>query len=317
MRIDQASYLTGRSAGVLSRILEVCPLFQYADFRRDPSEYGNIPDKSTFTGSSARAEGASAQKDAQIPSPAYKKLAIYEREITIDNLRKLDTRITGSPNGLKLFGDRQLNALAVKLGQEVQIDMFQGTDSSNRMLGISNFVKDAAAGGQTAALGFTTTEQAAMNYQVSLQLNTTANQDAFVEILFKQLLNVPGANAIICNANLGARLTTIAKRIGAAGETLNSFGIPVNTFNNVPIVVVDTNTITQTESDGTNTDCTSLYIVRFGEELGVTFVTNSGFYFEDFPEDVQNPDMKARLGFYLNLAVERVDALRRLSRIRL
>lgn len=317
MRIDQASYLTGRSAGILSKILEVTPLFQYAEFRKDPSEYGNIPDKSTFSGSAARAEGSAAQKDAQVPTPAYKKLSIYEREITIDNLRKLDSRITGSPNGLKLFGDRQLNALAVKLAQEVQIEMIQGTDASNRMLGIGNFVKDAAAGGQTAALGFTTAEQAAMNVQIALQLNTTANQDTFVESLFKQLASVPGANAIICNANLGARLTTIAKRLGAAGETLNSFGIPVNTFNNVPICVVDTNTITQTESDGTNSDCTSMYIVRFAEELGVCFVSNSGFYFEDFPEDVQNPDMKARLGFYLNLAVERSDALRRLSRIRL
>lgn len=317
MRIDQASYLTGRSASILSKILEVTPLFQYAEFRKDPSEYANIPDKSTFSGSAARAEGAAAQKDAQVPSPAYKKLAIYEREITIDNLRKLDSRITGSPNGLKLFADRQLNALAVKLGQEVQTEIFQGTDTSNRMLGIANFVKDAAAGGQTAALGFTTAEQAAMNTQVSLQLNTTANQDAFIEILFKKLAEVPGANVIVCNTNLGARLTTIAKRLGAAGESLNSYGIPVSTFNNVPICVVDTNTITQTESDGTNNDCTSLYIIRFAEELGTCLTTNSGFYFEDFPEDVENPNMKARLGFYLNLVVERTDALRRLSRIRL
>lgn len=317
MRIDQVSNLSGRSAQILSKILEVCPLFQYADFRLDPSEYGNIPDKATWTSSAARAEGMPAQKDVQVPTPAFKKLAIYEREITVDNLRKLDSRITGSPNGLKLFGERQLTALAVKVAQEVQIDMIQGTDASNRMLGIGSFVKDANAGGQTAALGFTTAEQAAMNVQVSLQLNNVTNQDGFVEILFKELAKVPGANAIVCNANLGARLTTIAKRVGAAGETLNSFGIPVSTFNNVPIVIVDTNTITQTESDGTNSDCTSLYIIRFSEELGLTFTTNSGFYFEDFPEDVQNPDMKARIGFYLNLAVERTDALRRLSRIRL
>jgi len=317
MKIDQISKLTGRSAGLIDKMLTIAPLFQFAEFRLDASEYGNIPDKSTFTGSAARAEGATAQKDAQVPAPNYRKLSIYERELTVDNLRKLDQYVTNSPKMLQTFADRQLAALAIKLAREVETEMIQGTDASSRMLGVSNFVKDAVAGGQTAALGFTNAEQAAMNTQVALQLNTTANQDAFLELLYKELANVPGANAIICNTNIGARLTTIAKRTGAAGESISSFGYPVTTFNNVPIVTLSTSAITQAESDGTNSDCTSVYIVRFAEELGVCFVSNSGFYFEDFPTDVSAPDVKARLGFYLNLAVERQDALKRLSRIRL
>ncbi len=317
MKIDQVSRLTGRAAETLAKIVEVNPLFQFAEFRQEASEYGNIPDKSAFSGTAARAEGSDAQKDAQVPVPAYKKLAIYDREISIDNLRKLDANITGSPLGLKRFMQRQLSALAVKLGSEVQKDMIAGTDAANQMLGISNFVKDANAAGQTAALGFTTAEQAAMNQQVALQLNTTANQDAFLELLYNAIAAVPGANTLIMNTNLAARLTTIAKRIGASGETLNSFGVPVKTFNGVPICALDTATITQTETDGSNADQTSLYVVRFAEELGVAFGTNSGFYFEDFPEDVKSPDAKARIGFYLNLIVEKANAMKRLSRIRL
>jgi len=185
------------------------------------------------------------------------------------------------------------------------------------MLGISNFVKDAASGGQTASLGFTTTEQAAMNSQVALQLNTTANQDAFLELLFKAIAGVPGSNALVCNANLAARLTTIAKRIGAAGESLNSYGVPVTTFNNVPIVALPTDAIPQTESDGTNSDCTSLYVTRFAEELGVAFNTNSGFLFQDFQDYQTEPQGVSRLQINLDLIVERTDALKRLSRIRL
>lgn len=317
MKIDQISNLSIRSAGLLAKIVEVAPLFQYAEFRQDPSEYANIPDKSTFTGTSVRAEGAAVQRDGQIPTPSYKRLAIYEREITIDNLRKLDANVTGSPTALKTFMDRQVNALAMRLAEEVQAAMFIGSDAANQMLGISNFVRDAAAAGQTANLGFTTTEQAAMNQNVSLQLNTTANQDTFVEQLYHALGLIAGANAIICNTNLAARLMTIAKRLGAAGETINSFGNPVTTFNNVPIVAVGTGVIPQTETDGVNTDNTSLYIARFAEELGVCFTTNSGFYFEDFPLDVAMPDAKARIGFYLNLAVEKQNSLLRLSRIRL
>jgi hypothetical protein len=318
MKIDQvSSSLNFKSANVLAKILEVNPLLQYAEFRLEPSNFGNIPDKSSFSGSAARAEGSLAQADAQIPNPSYGKLAIYDREITVDNLRVQDINVSGSPLGLQRFMDRQVSAVAVKLGSEVQIDMIQGTATDNRMLGLANFVKDAASGGQTATLGFTAAEQAAMNTQVSLQLNTTANQDSFIETLMKQVAAVPGANAIICNINLAARLTTIAKRLGAAGETVNSFGMRANTFNGIPIIAVDTNTITQTESDGTNNDCTSIFVVRFAEELGVAFVTNTGFYYQDFPQEQAKPGAKARVGFYLNLSVERTDAVRRLSRIRL
>ncbi|MCS7054451.1 MAG: hypothetical protein NZM09_12080 [Ignavibacterium sp.] len=317
MKIDQISSLTGRAANLLSKMLELAPLLQYAEFRKDYSTGINVPDKSTFTGSAARAVNAPIQKDNQTPNPVTVSLALYGRELGVDDLYKKDAELSGSPNGLMRWLDRQLSALAVKLANEIQVDMIQGTGTSNRMLGLGNFVKDAAAGGQTAALGFTAAEQAAMNTQVSLQLNTTANQDSFIETLFKKLAEVPGANAIICNANLASRLTTIAKRLGAAGESINTFGVPVTTFNNVPIVSVDTNTITQTESDGTNNDCTSLYIVRFAEELGVAFSTNSGFYFQDFQDYQSSPAGVSRMQFFLNLVVERNDALRRLSRIRL
>jgi hypothetical protein len=194
---------------------------------------------------------------------------------------------------------------------------FQGTDADNRMLGISNFVKDANAAGQTAKLGFTAAEQAAMNEQIALQLNTADNKKLFVEMLIKALAKVPGANAIVCNTSMSARLTTIAKEFGAAGETVDSFGVPVPTFNRRPIVEVDDTEITNTETDGVNNDCTSIYVLRFAEELGVTFSTNSGFYFTDFDQSEIEPKGKSRLQFFLNLKVEKANALRRLSRIRL
>ncbi|MEM4626460.1 MAG: hypothetical protein QXF70_03490 [Candidatus Bilamarchaeaceae archaeon] len=317
MKIDQISSLTGRSAGLLTKMLEIAPLFQYAEFRKDYSSARTIPDKTTFSGSAARAENAALAKDNQVPTTSTVNLALYGREIAIDDVRKLDVNISGSPVGLQKFADRQLSSLAVKLAQEIQNHMLIGSGASNEMLGLSYFVKDAAAGGQTAALGFTTAEQAAMNAQVGLQLNTTANQDSFIETLFKALGDVPNANAILVNTNLGARLMTIAKRLGAAGETVNSFGVPVTTFNNVPIVTLPTSAIPQNESDGTNTDCTSLYIVRFAEELGVCFNTNSGFYFQDFQDYQTYPQGVARMQVFLNLVVERTDALKRLSRIRL
>lgn len=315
--LASVSTLTGRGAGLLSIMYEQSPLLQAAEFKLDTLTHFVLPEKSAFTGSSARALNAALQRDAQGGTPVARSLALYGREISIDDAFLADQRAGVSMEGLRFMFDRKLQALAVKMAEEIEADMFVGPDASNRMLGISEFVKDAAAGGQTARLGFTADELASMNVQVGLQINTTANQDAFVETLEKEMAKVPGANAIVCNPNLKARLTTIARRLGAAGETRNSFGTPLATFNGVPIYPVSTSAITSTESDGTNNDNTSLYIIRFAENLGVSWVTNSGFKFDDIELDSVKPNQIARLQIFLNLNVEKTNAFRRLSRIRL
>lgn len=317
MNIAQISNLAGRGAGLLTNMLTVAPLLQQAEFKLDASTHLVVADKDTHTGSAARAEGATLQRDAQAPSPVSRNLALYGREISVDDVRKMDVNVGIAPAGLRLFADRRVNGLGGKLAVEVQDDMLQGTDASNRMLGLATFVLDAAAGGQTSRLGFTTAELAAMNTQISLQLNSDANQKAFVESLEKEIAKVPGANALLMNVNLAARLSTIARTIGAAGETRNTFGTALPTFDSIPMIKLPTTALPQTESDGTNSDCCSMFIVRFTEELGVAFSTNSGFLFTDFDESEVGPRGISRLQFFLNLTVERTDAMRRLSRIRL
>lgn len=317
MNIAQISTLTGRGAGLLSRMLEIDKLLGFADFKLDASTHQVSKDSNTHTGSAARAEGTPASRDNQKPTFTSRNLALYTREISIDEVRLLDVNVGMAPTALKLFADRRLNGLAGKLADEIVYDMLNGTDADNKMLGILEFVKDAAAAGQTARLGFTAAELADMNLYINYQLNTTDNQDLFIELLTKEMANVPGANAIICNTNLASRLTTIARRIHAYGSGVDAFGQPVHMFNNVPIVPVSVSQLSQTQSDGANNDCTSLIITRFSEELGTTFSTNSGFYFVDFNDVDTTPTGVSRLSMYLNLTVERTDALRRISRIRL
>jgi uncharacterized protein YaiE (UPF0345 family) len=315
-KIQQISTLSGRGAGLLAKIMELYPLFEFAEFRTDTSFFPHVPDKSVFNNSAARAENATAQRDANSPVATGITQALYTRELTVDLLRQLDAKIAGAP-GLVNFAMRQLSNLALKIGQEVQDHMLQGTGSNNQMLGLAQFVKDAAAAGQTAALGFTTAEQAAMVVSSgSLQVNTTANENALVELLQSTLFQVPGANAIILNQKAIARLTSIAKRIGALGQTVTEFGTLVNTFNNVPLVPVQASTQPSTETDGTNSDCTSIHVVRFAEEQGVCYSSNSGFYLQDFENAEVQPEGVARLSLHANLVVERNDAYRRITRVR-
>lgn len=318
MNIAQISQVSGRAAGVLSTILAQIPLLRLADFSPDNSTFFANPDKDAFVGSAARAVNANLQRDAQSPNPTAAALALYGREISVDDLYKQDARVGNlSVKGLIEFLDRRVAGLAVKLAQEIEADICAGTAAANRMLGFAEFVKDAAAAGQTARLGFTTAELAAMNIQAALKLDTAANQDAFIELLWKKLGEVPGCNALVMNTNLWARMQTIAKRLGAAGETTDSFGQTVPTFNGIPLVPVPVTAIPQNENDGVNADCTSLYPVRFEENLGVTLASNSGFLFTDFEEIETNPQGMARMQMFLNLKVNKDNAFRRVSRVRL
>jgi len=319
MNLAQISSLSDRGQGVLGGMLTVAPLLQHAEFRMDASTHFVVKDADSHTNSAARAEGAAAgQRDAQVPSVVADSLSLYTREITIDRVRELDaSNGIMAPAGLRMFGDRRIRGLADKMAVEVQNDMIAGLGASYHMLGLSTLIKDAAAGGQTAALNFSQAELAAMNHQISLQLNTTPNQDSFVESLEKKLAAVPGANAILCNVNLAARLSTIARRLGAAGESMNTFGTKVRTFNGVPIVPLPVGAIPQTESDGSNADCTSLYIVRFAEDQGLCYSTNSGLLFKDWDSVEEKPSGLSRVEIYISLTLERNDAVIRCSRIRL
>lgn len=315
--IAQLSDLTGRGQALLAVAMQQVPLLQQAEFKLDASTHFVSPDKFAATGAARRAVNAAIQRDAQAPTPTARSLALYGREFSIDDLYKSDANVGISPAGLRLMSDRSLKSLMAKLAEEVEVDMCAGSDAANQMLGLAEFVKDAAAGGQTAKLGFTTAEQALMNVNANLDLSDVASQNAFIEMLEREMAKVPGANALICNANMKARLGTIARRVGAAGETRNSFGTPLATFNGVPIVPVSTSSITSTETDGVAADKTSLYIVRFAEDLGVSFSTNSGFKFTDFSDDTVKPNEVARLQMFLNLTVEKDNALRRISRIKI
>jgi hypothetical protein len=322
MKITQISSLSGRAAGLLAKMIELAPLFRFAEFKLDPSTFLVNKEGLVQTGSAARVIGQPAVADAQSPNTALAALCAYTREITVDEMYLADANVGTSPQALKMINDRKLNLFVVALAQEIQHDMTLGSGIAPHMLGLLNFVLDAAAGAQIARLGFTQAELAAMNVNVgagangSLQL-VEDNYSEFLETLEKQISLVIGANALICNTNLAARITTIARQKHIYGQINDAFNNVVDTILGVPICKLQPADMPSTETDGVNNDCTSLHIVRFAEELGMSYSTNNGFTFTDFPESEITPQSKARMSFHLQLSPEMANSYKRLSRIRL
>jgi hypothetical protein len=315
--ISQISQLGQRGQVLLSMILAQIQVLRVAEFRLDSSTHLHTADKHTKTGTAARAEGDAAKRDAQVPSTEAKTHALYTREVSIDKLRKQDQLLGLGAESQRLFADRRMDQNVIELAQEVQDHIFAGTLTNDQMLGLLTFIVDGNAAAQTSRLGFTTAELAAMNKQVALQINTTANQDQFIEILEEEIANVPGANAIMVNTKLGARFSTIARRLGLTSMTKDNFGFPLETYRDIPIVRVPTTAISNTQSDGVNNDCTSLVVARFAESQGVCLSTNTGLLYQDFGEVEDAPANVARADMYVSLTVEKANAVKRLSRIRL
>lgn len=316
MLVSQISNLSGRAAGLLAKMIALAPIFRVAEFKLDPSTFLVNKESLTTSGTAARPIGGAAQRDAQSPSTALAVLAAYTRELSIDEMYLADQNVGTSPKALKNISARKLNEFAVKMAEEIQDHMFIGTGADNQMLGCSVFCIDADAVGQTARLGFTAAEIASMNKRVSMQL-IPDNYAAFLELLEKELAKVPGSNAIECNINLAARLTTMAREKHVYGQINDAYQGTLETILGRPIIPLPETSIPQTESDGINNDCTSLYIKRYAEELGMSYSTNNGFTFTDFPETEVKPNSVARMSFHIQLSPEKVNSMKRLSRIRL
>jgi len=316
MNLAQIGNLGPRAQALLSIIIAQYQIFRVAEFRLDASTHLQSVDKQTATGSAARSEGGVVQKDQQTPVTEAKSLQLYTREVAIDKVREQDKILGLGSDYQKLFADRRMDGNVLQIAEEVQNHMFAGTYTANQMLGILELIKDADASGQTARLGFTAAELAAMRAQVSLQLNTTPNQDAFIEKLEEEIANIPGANAIVVNGKLGARLTTIAKRLHSYSQSMDQFGFPVETYNNIPIVRVPTTAISLTMSDGVNADNTALVIARFAESQGYCLSTNSGFLYQDFGE-VDGSSNVAQANLFLSTTIEKQNAVKVLYSIRL
>jgi hypothetical protein len=109
-------------------------------------------------------------------------------------------------------------------------------------------------------------------------------QQTFLEKINLLIEQCNGTNKVlIMNNRIKAYFNTIAS--GAIQQTVNSFGVPIDRFNNTPMLNLgDVQTepkeyepiLKFNEVTGTAADCSSIYCVSFEEEDGMSFMTTEG-----------------------------------------
>ena len=115
-------------------------------------------------------------------------------------------------------------------------------------------------------------------------------QDMFLEKLRAAMGSIPGGpSCLIMNADMIARFESIGRHYLAVSNVQDIYGKNQQVLNFKGVPIIDAGyqannsdyVIPNDESVGESSDCTSIYIVKFGEEQDVTFATNCGLDVQD------------------------------------
>lgn len=163
-----------------------------------------------------------------------------------------------------------------------------------------------------------------------LAINTDdATRHDFFDMLDELVAAVPGLDgtngAIYANSKIQGKIKSAGRRIGGV-ETVREdmTGKRVLMWNGIPILdpgatAAGAQILPQTETQGTSSDSSSIYAVRFGQDEGdqaVTGLTNGGVMVDDLGQLQEKPAFRTRIEFYCGLATFGGKAAARLRGVR-
>ncbi|MCA1027339.1 phage major capsid protein [Cytobacillus kochii] len=142
---------------------------------------------------------------------------------------------------------------------------------------------------------------------------------AFMEIMDSFLSNVRGkADALYMDSKTLTKVKSIARQLGYDERTLDGFGKSVFAYDGIPFFDAGekpngTKIIGHDESQGTASNTTSIYAVKFGADEFVSGLTNGGVQVYDLGELQEKPSYRTRIEFYTGIGVFNGKAAARLK----
>jgi len=218
------------------------------------------------------------------------QLAMHGGSVDIDISHLADARRGLRDVDAWFAKELQVRLKAFAVGYEKLL--FEGTGQNNQIKGLRNIISGSDLPGHTGTTRLANAQEAVGGTAKSCDLTNANNYGKFVEYLYAQIVKVDNPLGLVMNTSLYARMWTIARKEQILGETRDLFGVPVATFNGIPMIRVLDGTITNSEPDDTDTtpknETTSLYIMSPGERR-TSLVTNSGLYWMDY-DHVENKE---------------------------
>src|SRR5699024_1420914 len=128
-------------------------------------------------------------------------------------------------------------------------------------------------------------------------------------------------DALYMNKSVLFRIRSAARRLTMYDQTTDSFGKTIDLYNGIPLLDIGNDAdgnmiIPQTETQGTSSDTSSIYAVKFGQDEsdgGVTGLTNGGVQVKDLGELDSKPAYRTRIEFFCGIGVFSGKAAARLT----
>jgi hypothetical protein len=140
---------------------------------------------------------------------------------------------------------------------------------------------------------------------------TDSERQTFFDVLDALLAQCPGANALYMNDAILAKVLSSMRRLTMNTTPIERFGKQFPAYNGVPLLTIGQKSdgseiITNAEVQGSATDCSSIYAVKFGEDEadgGVCGLTNGGIDVRDLGETEVKPAYRTRIEFFCGMGL--------------
>ena len=283
------------AAVIMAMMLEV-PFLNNLEFMRTTSEA--VPYKPTdvadMTGE-FRAKGSDWAGATPIShTPTSAALGIFGEPVTIDKFEK-QTHMD-----IPALKTAKMRSVGKALAKDLVKYVFTGSGASNQWKGITPIVETSGLGIEVAL---------ATN---GLDLNTTSNWQTFFMTL-NEYIAAYNPSVIAMNPTFWTWFTWVAEERHALTWAKNEYGQMIHYYNGIPIIPIRGSAIPSTETQGTSSDCTSLYLLKFGELSDITIYTTMGIDVTDFVKVGSSPLEEGAIDIAMTPVLYNNDALIRIK----
>jgi HK97 family phage major capsid protein len=231
--------------------------------------------EATLSGASWYAVAATWTEQAVTVTQKTATLTILGGDVDVDNFLNQTYR---NPNQLRA---EAVQSKAKAVAYEFNDKFFNGLGSSNQPTGL----RLLAAAGQTRSLG------------TNGATPTLADYDALIDLV------KPGKPDCIVMSKRSRRTLKALRRASGGGffETdYNQFGKRVEFYDGIPIIVDDN--ISDALTVGTSVDCSTVFAIKFGFQIGVTGLMNGMIQADEIGSLETKDAFRTRLKWYVSLA---------------
>lgn len=299
---EAAKYKTNELVrGVVETIASTSPVLERLPMKRIGGNAYTYNKEDTLPGVEFRAVNAAYAESTGVINPATESLVILGGDSDVDKF------IVATQGGGQSIGDirASMDTMKAKAVALKYTDAFINGDTAvdaNSFDGLKKRLTGAQVISVAGANG--------------TGINTDdASRHAFFDLLAQLRALVPGAtaqnSAYLMNASILGQAKGAMRRLTIAQTTLDAFGRNVAAYDDIPMLDIGnkgdgTAIIPQTETKGSSNVTSSVYLVKFGDDIGeqgVTGIQNNDPDAYDLGELQTKPVFRTRIDWYTGLAV--------------